>query len=154
MIVEKFQYQLMFIGLLTHLFIDCRLKISLINNSNKQSKIQPMKTQVQSEKIKGDFIHMVFFWLKNPENQNDRQAFEKALEKFIATNPQVVSSHIGQPAATERPVIDNTYTYSLVVTFTDIETHDVYQADLTHVLFIEEAESLWKKVSVYDSLIK
>ena len=113
-----------------------------------------MKTQVQSEKIKGDFIHMVFFWLKNPENQNDRQAFEKALEKFIATNPQVVSYYVGQPAATERSVIDNTYTYSLVVTFQDIVTHDFYQADLTHVLFIEEAESLWKKVSVYDSVIK
>ena len=112
-----------------------------------------MKTQIQSEKIKGDFIHMVFFWLKNPENQNDRQAFEKALEKFIATNAQVASFHIGKPAATDRPVIDNTYTYSLVVTFLDIETHDIYQTDPTHLLFIEEAKSLWKKVSIYDSVM-
>jgi hypothetical protein len=39
-----------------------------------------MKAQVHSEKIKGDFIHMVFFWLKNPENQSDRMSFEKALK--------------------------------------------------------------------------
>ena len=89
----------------------------LIINPKKRSNIKPMKTEVQSEKIKGDFIHMVFFWLKNPENQNDRQAFEKALEKFIATNPQVVNYHLGQPAATNRSVVDNTYSYCLVVTF-------------------------------------
>ena len=143
----------MFKGLLTDLFIDCRLKIRLIINPKKLSNIQLMKTEVQSEKIKGDFIHIVFFWLKNPENQNDRQAFEKALEKFIATNPQVVNYYLGQPAATNRSVIDNTYSYSLVVTFKDIETHDIYQTDPTHLLFIEEAESLWKKVSIYDSVI-
>ena len=143
----------MFKRLLTDLFIDCKFKIRLIINPKKRSNIQPMKTEVQSEKIKGDFIHMVFFWLKNPENQNDRQAFVKALEKLIATNPQVVTSHLGQPAATNRAVIDNTYSYSLVVTFKDIETHDIYQTDPTHLLFIEEAESLWKKVSIYDSVI-
>ena len=36
-----------------------------------------MKAAVNSKKIKGNFIHMVFFWLKNPENQNDRMSFEK-----------------------------------------------------------------------------
>ena len=110
-----------------------------------------MKAQVRSEKIKGDFIHMVFFWLKNPENQNDRMSFEKALNKFINTNTQVVGAHIGRPAATDRPVIDNSYTYSLVVTFPDLETHDAYQTDPTHIAFIEEAKSLWDKVFIYDS---
>ena len=38
-----------------------------------------MKAAVNSKKIKVNFIHMVFFWLKNPENQNDRMSFEKAL---------------------------------------------------------------------------
>lgn len=111
-----------------------------------------MKAAVNSKKIKVNFIHMVFFWLKNPENQNDRMSFEKALNKFISSNPQVVCSHIGQPAATDRPVIDNSYTYSLVVTFPDIETHDAYQVDPTHLLFIEQGKALWEKVVIYDSV--
>lgn len=111
-----------------------------------------MKTQLSPRKIKGDFIHMVFFWLKNPENQNDRLNFEKALEKFIDTNTQIVGAHIGQPAPTDRPVIVNSYTYSLVVTFPDKATHDAYQVDPTHELFIEEASKLWDRVVIYDSL--
>ncbi|MDA0200552.1 MAG: Dabb family protein [Bacteroidetes bacterium] len=110
-----------------------------------------MKTQIPYQKIKGDFIHMVFFWLKNPKNQNDREKFEKALNKFIGSNSQLVSAHIGLPAATDRPVVDNSYTYSLVVTFPDIETHDAYQVDPTHTNFINEAKLLWDRVLIFDS---
>jgi hypothetical protein len=111
-----------------------------------------MKAHIRSKKIKGDFIHMVFFWLKNPEIENEKLTFEKALDKFIDSNTQVLIAHIGQPAATNRPVIDNSYTYSLVVTFPNIETHDAYQIDPTHIAFIEEAKPLWRKVIIYDSL--
>ena len=94
---------------------------------------QTMEAQTQSEKINGEFIHMVFFWLKNPDSESDRAAFKNALTKFINTNSQVVSSHIGEPAATNRPVIDSSYTFSLVVTFPDLATHDAYQSDPTHL---------------------
>ncbi|NBS19104.1 MAG: Dabb family protein [Flavobacteriia bacterium] len=110
--------------------------------------------QVSAEQIKGDFVHMVFFWLKNPEDQKNLQAFEAALQKFIQTNSQKVKFHIGCPAPTDRPVVDRSYSYCLVVTFPDLETHDAYQSDPTHVLFIEEAKPLWEKVQIYDSIAK
>lgn len=110
--------------------------------------------QVSAEQLKGDFVHMVFFWLKNPEDQKDLKAFETALQKFIQSNPQKVKFHIGRPALTDRPVVDRSYSYCLVVTFPDLETHDAYQSDPTHVLFIEEVESLWEKVQIYDSIAK
>ena len=111
-----------------------------------------MTPNIQSERIKGNFLHMVFFWLKNPDDQKDRQSFENVLQEFIYTNPQVVSFHIGQPAATNRPVVDFSYTYSLVVSFPDLKTHDAYQADPSHLLFIEKAQNLWNKVQIYDSV--
>ena len=92
-----------------------------------------------SEKIKGDFVHIVFFWLKNPNNQNDRKIFKKLSEEFIDKNPQVVSSHIGEPANTKRNVIDSSYTNGLILTFPDLETQDAYQVDPTHLLVIEKA---------------
>ena len=109
-------------------------------------------SNIQSDRIKGDFLHMVFFWLKNPNDQKDRQSFENVLKEFISTNPQVVSFHIGRPAETNRPVVDFSYTYSLVVSFPDLKTHDAYQADPSHLLFIEKAQHLWNKVQIYDSV--
>ena len=111
-----------------------------------------MKAQVHSEKIKGDFIHMVFFWLKNPENQKDRSLFEQAIRKLIRTNPQAIANHIGCPAASEeRAVVDNSFTYCYTMCFLDLEAQNAYQTDPTHIAFIEEAKSLWDKAFIYDS---
>jgi hypothetical protein len=38
-----------------------------------------------------------------------------------------------------------------VVTFPDLATHDAYQVDPTHLLFIEQGKALWEKVVIYDS---
>ena len=107
-----------------------------------------------SEKIKGDFIHMVFFWLKNPNDENEREIFKFLLTNFIDTNPQAEGFHIGEPADTNRPVIDNSYTFSLVVTFPDLATHDAYQTDPSHLEFIEKGKELWRKVVIYDSIFR
>ena len=111
-----------------------------------------MTKSFNSEKIKGDFIHMVFFWLKNPDNHNEREIFKTLLTEFIDTNPQVVGIHIGEPADTYRSIIDNSYNFSLVVTFPDLATHDAYQIDPSHLKFIEKGKSLWEKVVIYDSI--
>ena len=111
-----------------------------------------MTKSINSEKIKGDFIHMVFFWLKNPNNSNDRKIFKNLLTEFIDKNPQVVGIHIGEPADTNRSVIDNSYNFSLVLTFPDLATHDAYQTDPSHLRFIEKGKSLWEKVVIYDSI--
>ena len=83
----------------------------------------------------------------------DRNSFEKAIKKLIKTNSQAISSHLGCPAQTEnRDVLDNSYTYCYTMCFQDIESHNEYQIDPTHLLFVKEAEHLWKKVKVYDSI--
>ncbi len=101
--------------------------------------------------IQGDFAHTVYFWLHNPENTNDREAFEKSLTKFIDQSPYITTKHIGIPAKTNRDVIDNSYTYSLLLTFKDKETQDQYQEEPAHKQFIAESSHLWSKVIVYDS---
>jgi hypothetical protein len=40
-----------------------------------------------------------------------------------------------------------------VVTFPDLATHDAYQEDPTHLLFIEQGKALWEKVVIYDSVM-
>ena len=102
-------------------------------------------------KSNGKFVHTVFFWLHHPESRKDRDDFEKSLIKFLNSSEYISTKHIGTPASTNRQVIDNTYTYCLMVTFESKGLHDKYQEEQVHKTFIAETEHLWKKVLIYDS---
>lgn len=98
------------------------------------------------------FIHMVFFWLHEPDNESVRATFEASLRRFLNESRYAGSWHVGTPAGSDRSVVDSSYTYCLVVTFASREMHDQYQSEPPHLRFISESGSLWKRVQVYDSL--
>jgi hypothetical protein len=105
------------------------------------------------ENTTGPFVHSVYFWLKNPDNLENTNAFEKAIRKLIRTNPQATSNHFGKAAEVEeRAVVDNSFTYFYMMIFSDLKTQNLYQTDPTHELFIKEAAHLWERVIVYDSI--
>src|SRR5688572_21067493 len=97
------------------------------------------------------FIHHVYFWLKNPGNKDDRARLVEGLKKLSKVST-IRMHHIGQPAATNRDVIDTTYAISWLVLFDDKAGQDSYQTDPIHLKFVEECSSLWSKVIVYDSI--
>ncbi|SET39501.1 Dabb family protein [Thalassotalea agarivorans] len=99
----------------------------------------------------GGFVHSVYFWLKNPENEQDRKAFEKHLNLFIDNSLYVKSKFIGTVAPSERDVVDSTYTYALILTFDSKADQDKYQSEPVHLKFVEDAQHLWEKVIVYDA---
>jgi len=108
--------------------------------------------QAQDKKANEPLIHTVLFWLKNPESKTDRIAFETAIQKLIANNPQKITGYLGKPANTEaRGVVDPSFTYLYQMTFADATAEAAYQIDPTHLAFIAEAEHLWEKVIVYDA---
>lgn len=98
------------------------------------------------------FIHVVYFWLREPENAGHRQQFEASIRLFLTDSEYVGSWHIGTPAGTDRKVVDNSYTYCLIATFSSAARHDLYQTEPAHLKFIREAGSLWERVQVYDSI--
>ena len=97
------------------------------------------------------FIHHVYFWLKKPVTQKVRNKFKKALKELV-TIETIIGNNLGIPAKTNRDVIDSSYTYSLLVTFRNKEDQDIYQTHPTHLKFIDDCQSLWEKVVVYDSV--
>lgn len=101
----------------------------------------------------GPFYHIVFFWLKDPQNKESREKFLGHLNSFVDHVDMIRTKHIGTPAATDRPVIDNTWTYSLVLSFDSKDEHDVYQDHGLHKKFIADAGELWERVQVYDSTL-
>ena len=98
-----------------------------------------------------DFSHVVLFYLKNPGNQAEREQFETSLSTFVKNSQHVKSSHLGTPAATDRAVVDKSYTYIMILNFSSKEEQDKYQDEAGHKQFIGESEHLWEKVIVYDS---
>ena len=104
-----------------------------------------------SKELEGGFFHMVFFWLVN-DTQEVKQKFLMELTQFVDQVDEIKKVHVGPPADTDRDVIDNTYSYSMVITFDSKKEHDIYQEHPAHKKFIENASSLWDKVLVYDSV--
>ncbi len=99
-----------------------------------------------------NFTHVVYFYLNNPENLEDRSAFENSLKKFLDNSLYAKTKFIGIPAETPRNVVDNSYTYSLILSFPSKEIQDKYQEEPAHLVFIKESSHLWKKVQVFDSV--
>ena len=97
------------------------------------------------------FVHHVFFWLKNPGNSDDLKRLIEGLRKLTRVST-IKNYQIGQPAATERGVIDRSYSVSWLLIFNNKADQDSYQTDPLHLKFVEECSSLWTKVVVYDSV--
>lgn len=108
--------------------------------------------QENKAELNQNFIHVVYFWLNNPESAEDRQSFETSLKKLLNNSKYTQTNFIGVPADTPRGVVDNSYTYSLILSFPSKEIQDKYQEEPAHLTFIEESSDLWKKVQVYDSV--
>ena len=104
-----------------------------------------------SDMKKKTFVHHVYFWLKNTNNETDRSKLIEGLQK-LAKVPTIRTSHIGLPAPTNRSVIDSSYAVSWLCLFDNLEEQEIYQKHQIHRDFIDDCAVLWDKVIVYDSV--
>jgi hypothetical protein len=95
------------------------------------------------------FVHSVYFWLKDGLSSEDLQHFKKELLSLTKIET-VRASYVGVPADTNRPVIDRSYSYGLVLVFDDKQGHDVYQEHEVHDRFRNECSVFWTRVLIYD----
>ena len=96
------------------------------------------------------FVHHVFFWLKPTNSAEDTKKFEACVSSLKGIE-SVKLAEIGKPAKTNRPVIERSYSYSLLLVFESEADHDAYQVDPVHTQFVADCSQLWEKVSIYDS---
>ncbi len=96
--------------------------------------------------------HSVYFWLKEDLTAAEHATFVAGV-KSLLTTPGVVFGHVGVPAPTDRPVIDRSYSYNLVLMFDSQQSQDTYQDnDPNHQRFIDTCKTFWSKVLIYDSI--
>jgi hypothetical protein len=97
-------------------------------------------------------VHQVFFWLKNPGSQADRDKLIAGL-KTLRAIPQIRELRIGVPAPTEqRSVVDSSFAVSELMVFDSVEDQRRYQEHPIHLKFVEACSGLWERVVVYDSV--
>ena len=97
------------------------------------------------------FTHHVFFYLKNPNSEADKAKLLEGLNK-LAKCPTIRLVHIGTPAATNRDVIERSYTYSWLCFFDSPADEEAYQKHPIHDDFRNNYAQLWEKVVIYDSV--
>src|SRR5690606_23402461 len=97
-------------------------------------------------------VHHVFFWLRNPDSKEDRDALVAGL-RTPAGIETVKAIHIGAPASTEkRDVVDNSFSVSEILYFEDVAGQDAYQVHPIHQAFVANCSRLWERVVVYDAI--
>jgi hypothetical protein len=121
------------------------LMVAHLNSCNNRS--------AEDRLINHDFSHQVYFWLNNPGDQADREAFESAIADLLKI-PEIKAYHVGVPSegTAGRGVVDGSYTYALLVFFDDENGHDIYQDHPIHLKFVEDNHHLWERVVVYDAV--
>ena len=104
----------------------------------------------KKKEINSNFIHMVFFWLKDTSDRKI-DIFKNRTVSFLDQIETIDNYHVGIPASTNRPIIERSYTIALVVTFKDKKAHDIYQEHEAHKSFIDECQHLWTCVKIFDT---
>ena len=95
-------------------------------------------------------VHSVYFWLKDDVNAEKFEAFREGLESLGGIE-SAQAIYVGTPAATDRPVIDRSYSIAATVVFASMADHDAYQADALHKAFLENFADCWRKLVIYDA---
>lgn len=95
------------------------------------------------------FVHNVYFWLKKDLTAEQLEMYRNGL-KSLTTIGSVQSAFIGIPASTDRPIIDRTYSYALILVFKNKEAHDAYQVHPIHDRFRENCSTFWSDIKIYD----
>lgn len=103
------------------------------------------------KKPKANFVHHVYFWLHNPDSEEDKAKLLEGLNTLKAIK-EIRLAKIGVPASTNRDVIERGYAISWLLFFDNLEEQELYQKHPIHLKFVENYAHLWSKVVVYDSV--
>ncbi|NBA77922.1 twin-arginine translocation signal domain-containing protein [Emticicia sp. ODNR4P] len=123
---------------------------SFLTKAAAASALTAVALPSEAKPKKKIFIHHVYFWLKNPSSEADKNKLIEGLTG-LSKVPTIRFHHIGTPASTNRSVIERGYSISWMLFFDNLEEEEIYQKHPIHLKFVEDYSHLWEKVIVYDS---
>jgi len=122
------------------------------NQENEQTDTNDETNETMENKEV--IAHYVLFWLNDGLSEQEINDFAGFFEE-LKTIPTIKSLHYGRAANTHaRDVVDNSFTYNLLVYFDTMDDINTYENHPTHLAAIEKYSKFWNKVAVHDSVLK
>lgn len=127
---------------------------STSNQANNNQEDTENETKATNEIENKEMIaHYVLFWLNDGLTEQEINDFSGFFEE-LKTIPNMKSLHYGRAANTNpRDVVDNSFTYNLLVFFDNIDDVNTYETHPIHLAAIEKYSKFWNKVVVHDSVL-
>ncbi len=101
----------------------------------------------------GLIFHSVYFWLQEGLSLEEEQDFLKFFD-VLKGIPEVEQLRIGKPAPTNpREVVDNSFSYHLIVTFKSMDDINIYETHPDHTAAVQRYKKYWTRVEVRDTVI-
>lgn len=130
------------------------LSTSLLSSCTISSESKEENTTMKTENLEaGNIIHQVYFWLKDGITAEEEKDFLEFF-RILKTVPGIKSIYVGKPAPTNpRDVVDNSFSYSITVSYEGMDEINVYEVHPIHLDAIEKYKKYWTKVEVRDSAV-
>ena len=98
----------------------------------------------------GSVDHVVLMWQKRPGNASDRAALLAACTD-LRVIPGIKFLDTGTALASERPVVDDSFDFGLIVRFDSAESLHSYEKNPLHLKKIDQIlKPLTRRIQVYD----
>lgn len=111
------------------------------------------KAAVKDNKKGPVYNHYLLFWLKPELTAKEVEDFTGFFE-ILKGLPYVKSIQWGKPAnSTPRKVVDNSFTYNLVIQFASLEDLEAYGKLPVHLNAIKKYSVFWDRMIVHDSIL-
>ena len=126
------------------------------NEGNSQNDNQENTNNETSEIMENKEVitHYVLFWLNEGLSEQEITDFAGFFEE-LKTIPTIKTLEYGRAAQTNaRDVVDNSFTYNLLVRFDTMDDINTYETHPIHLAAIEKYSKFWNKVVVHDSVLK
>ena len=123
------------------ILISCEVK--------KEVKVEKSDKLEKTLKRDNVLVHTAYFWFKATATPEQVKAFKEDTER-LRDIEQVKALYYGAPAATDRPVVEKSYDFAVVVHFENLAAHDIYQAHDIHQNLLKNHSALWERVMVTD----
>jgi len=100
------------------------------------------------------YNHYLLFWLKKDLTAQEVANFPQFFEE-LGKLPYLKSIHYGEPAnSSPRKVLDNSFSYNVVMTFDSLEDLETYGKLPKHLEIVKKYSVYWDKMQVHDSVLK
>lgn len=99
--------------------------------------------------LENPFVHSVYIWFKEGVTEEQRKQMYADTEELRKLEI-VKALYTGKPAATDRPIVERSYDFAIIVHFENLAGHDIYQQHPTHLTLLKNYSPLWERVMITD----